>query len=316
MKSKVSARHIFMKFQCSACGLRVDSLHLKQKGLMNPKLTSICDICRQRGLAAEDYGNPVVKVFAANLLFTYVGTGQEVDEQNFLLGSAKLRKRYEGFLQDFDGNSLVQQQISREEVNRALVACETGVSGFVPDPGLTFAMNLEKMGLKVNFQLNEVDYIDRERIRAKYKYRCQYCGRRGRSVDHKDPVSLSQNNRLDNLILSCQECNRIKSNMPYDLFVKLNDEIPAINQQLVKYENALGPLKEEFQQRRRMLAAKVHLKGVVNDPELNAIRKSNKRLQDAIDSLEADYDALRLAREEHFANGWKLAIASKKTDII
>ena len=303
-----------MKFQCSSCGLRLESLHFKLPGLVNDRLASLCDICRQRGLDPAAYPNPVVKLFAANLLYAFAGKDGEASG-DFFLPDLKIRRSYEALMQDYDGNVLAKQQLPREDFNRAVIKAEDDPSFFLPGK-FPFAEKLQALGLSVDFQLNEVDYIDRERIRAKYKYRCQYCGRRGRSVDHKDPVSLSQNNRLDNLILSCQECNRIKSNMPYDLFVKLNDEIPAINQQLVKYENALGPLKEEFQQRRRMLAAKVHLKGVVNDPELNAIRKSNKRLQDAIDSLEADYDALRLAREEHFANGWKLAIASKKTDII
>lgn len=184
-------------------------------------------------------------------------------------------------------------------------------------PGkLPFAEKLQALGLSVDFQLNEVDYIDRERIRAKYKYRCQYCGRRGRSVDHKDPVSVSHDNSLDNLILSCSECNRIKSNMPYDLFVKLNEELQPLNKKLVKYENALGPLEKEFQDRRNLLAAKVHLKGVVNDPELAAIRKENKRLRDAIDSLESDYDAARRLREDHFKLGWKLYLTQQDKEII
>lgn len=304
-----------MKFQCTCCGLRLDSLHFKQHGLINPKLTSICDICIQRGENPENYGNPVIRIFAQNLLFSFVGLNKETDNK-FFVKDKKVRKRYEAFLQDFDGNSLAKMQLGRKELNEAVIASETGKLGFIPDSGFTFADNLKNMGLNVNFQLNEVDYIDRERIRAKYKYRCQYCGRRGRSVDHKDPVSLSQNNNLDNLILSCSECNRIKSNMPFDLFVKLNDEIPEINHKLVNYENALGPLKKEFQDRRNYLAAQVHLKGVINDPELNAIRKENKRLQDAIDSLESDYNALRNTREEHFKIGWKLAIEKENIDII
>ena len=201
-------------------------------------------------------------------------------------------------------------------MNIAIIKSEDGKLGYVPDQGVTFAQNLEKLGLEVNFQLNEVDFIDRERIRAKYKYRCQYCGRRGRSVDHKDPVSLSHNNDLNNLTLSCAECNRIKSDMPYQLFIKLNNGIVDINKKLVKYENALGTLKEEFEHRRRYLAAQVHLKGVINDPELNAIRKQNKSLQDAIDSLQSDYDDLRLTRKTYFDTGWKLARIKEKKDII
>ena len=50
-----------MKLQCASCGLRLDSLHFKQEGLMNPKLTSICDICLTRNLDAEDYENLVIE---------------------------------------------------------------------------------------------------------------------------------------------------------------------------------------------------------------------------------------------------------------
>lgn len=282
---------------------------------MNPKLTSICDICIQRGEIAEKFANSSVNTFAQTLLYTFVGLdGDEEDE--WLVKDKKMRKRYEAFIQDYDGNELAQQQINRHDFNEAVIASETGQVDYVPDSGIEFAKNLEKMGLDVSFQLNEVDYIDRERIRAKYHYRCQYCGRRGRSVDHKDPVSLSHNNALDNLILSCSECNRIKSNMPYKLFKKLNDQIPEINKKLVKYENSLGSLKEEFEHRRRKLAATAHLKGIVNDPELNKMRKQNKKLQDAIDSLESDYNALRSLRETHFVTGWKLAQENEKEDII
>ncbi|MGQ5709979.1 HNH endonuclease [Lactobacillus sp. PSON] len=304
-----------MKFQCSRCGLRIDSLHFKQKGLMNPKLTSICDICIQRGEIAEKFANSSVNTFAQTLLYTFVGLDGD-EEDGWLVKDKKMRKRYEAFIQDYDGNELAQQQINRHDFNEAVIASETGQVDYVPDSGIEFAKNLEKMGLDVSFQLNEVDYIDRERIRAKYHYRCQYCGRRGRSVDHKDPVSLSHNNDLDNLILSCSECNRIKSNMPYKLFKKLNNQIPEINKKLVKYENSLGSLKEEFERRRRKLAATAHLKSIVNDPELNKMRKQNKKLQDAIDSLESDYNALRSLRETHFVTGWKLAQENEKEDII
>nr|WP_232779397.1 HNH endonuclease signature motif containing protein [Lactobacillus crispatus] len=293
----------------------MDSLHFKQEGLMNPKLTSICDICITRNLNPEDYANDAVATFAQSLLYTFVGAKKQ-DQSGFIVKNKKDRKRYEAFLQDYDGNEIARSQIKRSDLNIAIIKSEDGKLGYVPDQGVTFAQNLEKLGLEVNFQLNEVDFIDRERIRAKYKYRCQYCGRRGRSVDHKDPVSLSHNNDLNNLTLSCAECNRIKSDMPYQLFIKLNNGIVDINKKLVKYENALGTLKEEFEHRRRYLAAQVHLKGVINDPELNAIRKQNKSLQDAIDSLQSDYDDLRLTRKTYFDTGWKLARIKKKKDII
>ncbi len=305
-----------MKFQCSACGLRINAKHFKQAGLVNPKLTSICDLCIQRGKAPENFANSAVKVFAQCLLFTFVGKDEDSGNTSFLVAKNDLRKRYEAFIQDYDGNELAQQQLATHDFNQAVIDSETGQTDFIPSSEFTFAENLRKLGLSVDFKLNEVDYIDRERIRAKYHYRCQYCGRRGRSVDHKDPVSLSHNNDFDNLILSCTECNRIKSNMPYKLFVSLNNEIPEVNQKLVKYEDALATLKGEFEERRRELAAKMHLKGVVNDPELDQMRKQNKKLQDAIDSLESDYTDLRSLREQHFMTGWKLAQVNAKEDII
>lgn len=294
----------------------MDSLHFKQPGLMNPKLTSICDICLQRGKNAEDFCNNPIEIFAKALLYTFVGKDGDQQSQDFIVATKQDRKHYEAFLQDYDGNELAEQQLPRKKFNEAVIKSEDGSINYVPDQGRDFQYNLEQLGLKVDFQLNEVDFIDRERVRAKYHYRCQYCGRRGHSVDHKDPVSLSHNNDFDNLILSCSECNRIKSNMPFKLFKQLNDQIPEINKKLVKYENALGTLQEEFERRRRMLAGKMHLKGVVNDPELNAIRQQNKKLQDAIDSLQSDYDSVRKMRESYFNTGWKIAQENKQKDII
>lgn len=293
----------------------MDSLHFKQEGLMNPKLTSICDICITRNLNPEDYANDAVATFAQSLLYTFVGAKKQ-DQSGFIVKNKKDRKKYEAFLQDYDGNEIARQQIKRSDLNLAVIKSEDGKLNYVPNQGVTFEQNLKGMGLEINFQLNEVDFIDRERIRAKYKYRCQYCGRRGHSVDHKDPVSLSHNNSLDNLTLACAECNRIKSDMPYKLFIQLNDQISEINKKLVKYEDALSTLREEFEHRRRYLAAQVHLKGVINDPELNAIRKQNKSLQDAIDSLQSDYDDLRQTRKTYFDTGWKLARIKENKDII
>lgn len=293
-------------------------MHFKHEGLMNPKLASICDICISRNLDPQDYPNQVIQDFSLVILAGFWGkkvTNNSEQVRDFLV-KRENRKSYEAFIQDYDGNELALQQVKREDFNQALIASEDGKINYVPGNNVDFAVNMEKLGLPVDFSLNEVDYIDRERIRRKYDYRCQYCGRKGRSVDHKDPVSLSHDNSLENLILSCSECNKIKSNMPYKLFTRLNDQLINVNKKLVKYEDTLANLKEQFQQAKRKLAAQVHLKGVINDPELNAMRKQNKKLQDAIDSLQSDYDALRQLRKTHFDNGWKLAQAEENTEII
>ncbi|MBP2057482.1 hypothetical protein J2Z60_000646 [Lactobacillus colini] len=276
---------------------------------MNPKLTSICDICISRGLDPQDYDNKVIQDVAQVMLYGFLGkrtSSNQWKDREFLVKS-DVRKRYEGFIQDYDGNEVALQQVKRSDFNEAIIASEDGEVNYVPGNNVDFAINMEKLGVPVDFSLNEVDYIDRERVRRKYNYRCQYCGRKGKSVDHKNPVSLSHDNSMDNLILSCSECNRIKSNMPYDLFIKLNNQLTNVNKKLVKYEDTLSNLKEQFQQAKRNLAAQVHLKGVVSDPELNAMRKQNKKLQDAIDSLESDYDALRQLRKSYFDNSWKLS---------
>lgn len=309
-----------MKLQCSSCGLRLDSLHFKQEGLMNPRLTSICDICLTRNLDAEDYENPVIENISQVMLYGFVGkknSGKvDPDTLNQYLVKSDYRRQYESFIQDYDGNEVALQQLPRDEFNQAIIKSENGEKDYIPNSNIDFAVNMKNMGIEVDFSLNEVDFVDRERIRHKYNYRCQYCGRRGTSVDHKDPVSLSHNNSFDNLILSCSECNRIKSNMPYKLFTKLNNQLTTVNKKLVKYEDALANLKEEFQQAKRDLAGKVHLKGVVNDPELNTIRKQNKKLQDAIDSLQSDYNALRNERKTYFDVGWKLEKEQKNSEII
>lgn len=287
---------------------------------MNPKLTSICDICLTRNLDAENYENPVVESISQVMLYSFVGKKNnsqiKPDSLKHYLVDNTNRRQYESFIQDYDGNEVALQQISRREFNLAIIKSEDNEIDYVPENNVDFAVNMKKMGIEVDFSLNEVDFVDRERIRHKYNYRCQYCGRRGTSVDHKDPVSLSHDNSFDNLILSCSECNKIKSNMPYQLFVKLNDQLTIVNKKLVKYEDALANLKEEFQAAKRDLAGKVHLKGIVNDPELNAIRKQNKKLQDAIDSLQSDYGALRNERKTYFDIGWKLEKERENIEII
>ncbi|HBG91738.1 MAG TPA: restriction endonuclease, partial [Lactobacillus acetotolerans] len=108
-----------MKFQCSSCGLRMESLHFKQAGLMNPKLTSICDICLQRGRKAEDFPNQTVEIFAKALLYSFVGKDGKDNNLNFLVATKQKRKEYESFIQDYDGNELAEQQLKRADFNTA-----------------------------------------------------------------------------------------------------------------------------------------------------------------------------------------------------
>lgn len=56
-------------------------------------------------------------------------------------------------------------------------------------------------------------------VLSRDNYTCQYCGRQPPEVileiDHKDPWSNSQNDDISNLITSCRDCNRGKSNRIY-----------------------------------------------------------------------------------------------------
>ncbi|MCH3904950.1 MAG: HNH endonuclease [Lactobacillus sp.] len=302
-----------MKFKCPACGLRMNALHFKQAGLVNDQLTSICDLCLERGLSVDDYGNTAIEVFAGSLLYQFAG-GKE-DGKRVLKVSRETTRAFEGLLQDYDGSRLARQQIDRTAFNKAVIDSEDGKLP-VPEMGADFADNLAKLGLKINFQLNDVDFVDRERIRTKYNYRCQYCGRRGHSVDHMHPVSLSHDNDLENLTLACSECNRIKSNMPYYLFIRLNRRLGQVNDQLVRYEDSLETLKGEFKRRRKQLTAEVRRSQTYRSPKLTEMRQHNKQLQDAIDSLQSDYDHVRALRKSYFETGWKLDQISHRTDII
>ncbi len=73
----------------------MDSLHFKQEGLMNPKLTSICDICITRNLNPEDYANDAVAAFAQSLLYTFVGAKKQ-DQSGFIVKNKKDRKKIRG----------------------------------------------------------------------------------------------------------------------------------------------------------------------------------------------------------------------------
>ena len=86
-----------MKFQCSSCGLRMDSLHFKQSGLINPKLTSICDICLQRGEKAENFGNSTIETFTKTLLYSFVGKKTNEEQESFFVKTKQDRKSYEAF---------------------------------------------------------------------------------------------------------------------------------------------------------------------------------------------------------------------------
>ncbi|MGO2952983.1 MAG: HNH endonuclease [Lactobacillus sp.] len=306
-----------MKLQCASCLLRMASCHFKGPLAARPQLMSICDICLQAGQPAREFANPAIAALAEVQLVTFVGTKATVGAASVAKTSRVrcYRKQYESFLHAFDHSELAMKQIPRQRLNQAVLASERGE---LPVPDLTRSLNeqLAQLGLAVTFQLNEVSYLTRAQIRMKYHHRCQYCGRRGDSIDHMDPVSRSHNNTLANLTLACHECNRTKGDMPYAFFCRLNAKLSPINQQLVAYEQTLTALKSKLQAQRQALAAEVHLHGVIQSPSLNQQRQVNKQLQDVLDSLQSDYEVLCQQRRDYLVTSWQLAQAQERGDII
>ena len=47
----------------------------------------------------------------------------------------------------------------------------------------------------------------KERIRAKFNYTCQLCGKPGRDVDHIIPFAISHDSSPLNLRVLCHQCN-------------------------------------------------------------------------------------------------------------
>ncbi len=102
---------------------------------MNPKLTSICDICLTRNLDAENYENPVVESISQVMLYSFVGkknNGQiKPDSLKHYLVDNTNRRQYESFIQDYDGNEVALQQISRREFNLAIIKSEDNEIDYV-----------------------------------------------------------------------------------------------------------------------------------------------------------------------------------------
>ena len=60
----------------------------------------------------------------------------------------------------------------------------------------------------------------REFIFKKNKYKCVYCGNKGKEIEHIIPRSKGGTNSVFNLTLSCRKCNKIKANLTLKEFGK------------------------------------------------------------------------------------------------
>ncbi|MCD2255731.1 HNH endonuclease [Lactobacillus sp. CC-MHH1034] len=272
--------------RCVYCGLTLPAslFHVDQTYF------SLCYFCRQRGLTNETFYNPYVFYYAQAREQTYVGATTAVAAPTKLALSKQKRRALTKLITDYlTGPKRLQELVPLAQFAKSVLALEDQ-SGSLPLTGVLLD-DLEhlKFHVKQYFHQNKLDYTTRQMVREKYHYTCQYCGRYADSVDHKNPAFLSQDNHIDNLTLACKECNRLKGDMPYDLFVTLNQRIMPLNHRLVQSEKTLRALQNEIDHNRRQLAARQHLTADIQDAQLQAFRHRAKVLQFVADSVTSDY---------------------------
>ncbi|WP_317696113.1 HNH endonuclease signature motif containing protein [Xylocopilactobacillus apis] len=263
------------------------------------KCFSICDICRDRGLEANDYFNYSSEVYAEISELVYFGANHLTKQDELELTSSK-RKLIESIIAGYDDASVVVKKgISRHDLNQQIIAYENNQIQ-INDIG-SFFDNLAQLGFQVDnlHDLQKIDYTSRMLIYNRYHNRCQYCGRKGFSIDHMKPVSSGGSNDLDNLTLSCRECNKLKRDMPYEWFVEFNLETRQINQQLVIFEHKIDLLVERKEKLSRELNAYMHRTGITVDERTTNYRDQIKAQQGLLDGLNSDYNSLRELRKSY-----------------
>ncbi|KRM33181.1 hypothetical protein FC83_GL003262 [Agrilactobacillus composti DSM 18527 = JCM 14202] len=253
------------------------------------QLSSLCAICVQRGQDPKAFFNGDVYYLAQAQQRPYLGLTEPTAQPKLRL-SKKQRRFITTLLQNFATSpAIVHQVVPLSALAKQVILLEDGELP-LPDTGV-FNDVMAYLGFELGslFHQNQLDYTTRQLIREKYQHTCQYCGRRGDSVDHKDPVFVSQDNSLANLTLACQECNRLKGDMPYALFQRLNAQIKPLNQALVGFENTLNNLQQMINTNRHTLAAQQHLTSDPSAPVLEPFRRKAKDLQFVYDSVQSDY---------------------------
>ena len=297
-----------MKLVCASCLLHLTSEHF----LKGQKCFSICDLCRMRKLEPNDYYNYRNQVYSEVLKFIYVGSSQISSVKTIEL-TVKQRKFIEKIFLDYDDASLVvKKKISRRSLNSRLLAFENREIK-IDDVGRFFD-NLLQLGFDVSklHDLQKVDSTSRMLIYQRYRNICQYCGRKGYSIDHREPVSRGGSNDLDNLTLSCQECNKLKGDMPYEWFIEFNLQMKIINHKLVTYEKEVDYLIKLKEDNTRKLNAYTHLKGVTVDDRSTIYRNQIKEQQILLDGIKRDYQSLRNLRKNYIKTRYQMYKLEKK----
>jgi 5-methylcytosine-specific restriction endonuclease McrA len=122
--------------------------------------------------------------------------------------------------------------------------------------------NRKSVSKKVRFEVFKRD-----------KFICQYCGRHAPNIileiDHIEPVSKGGTNDILNLITSCKECNRGKTN------VQLDDESA-----LAKQKKQLEELQERREQIELLLQWRKSLSTLENDTVNLVVDYINSKIED------------------------------------
>ena len=288
-----------MRIRCQYCRLNLAEEHFY---LGKKQLTSICDICQTRGLLIGNFANLQSLGLAMARQWVYLGLPDNFNQEQLIaLTLTKVeRKSCNSLIDSFDVlPGSWQDQSLRFQFYQHVIKWQNQ-----PDAvKLTgnFPIDLENLGCDTTtiFDKNNLDYTTRLYIREKYHYVCQYCGRYGDSVDHKDPVSLSDDNSLDNLTLSCRECNKLKGSMPYQQFVQWNNEISATLNKLRRYQQTIERLTQRQKKLQSQLAVARHLASSEQAANLQPLRRQIKVLQGLLDGENSDYQKLIQIRHDY-----------------
>ncbi|BDR59468.1 HNH endonuclease [Xylocopilactobacillus apicola] len=295
-----------MKLSCASCELRLTPEHFIKKS----QVFSVCDVCQVRGLLYSDFYNYRNSIYAEVMNLTYQG-GQTTGKALQL--PKTMRKVVEAIISDYDDAAIVvKKNIGRRDLYERLIKYED--QEITLDNLGSFFDNLAQLGFQVDtiHNLQKIDYNTRMQVYHRFHNTCQYCGRQGMSIDHMKPVSSGGANDLDNLTLSCRECNKLKSNMPYEWFMEFNLQTKAINRRLVAFEQQINELSSKKEQLTAQLSAYLHRTGVVVDERSEIFRKQLKEQQILLDGLNQDYQRLRDLRKSYINARYQMSRFEKR----
>ncbi|MFC6314671.1 HNH endonuclease [Lapidilactobacillus achengensis] len=299
-----------MKLRCAYCGLDLNEQHFQVSATA---LTSICDLCRQRGIKPGQWANAQIAALAQARSGQFLGQSElapDLPQPQPLALNKQQRRACASLINAFDALTVVwQTPARRQDFYQRIIGWQDQ-----PQANLTgdLPQDLRRLGCDITglFDKNDLDYATRQRVREQFGYRCQYCGRYGDSVDHKDPVALSADNRRANLTLACRECNRLKGDMPYTLFVQWNQEVTPLLRKLAAAERTLTALRQRQERVQAKLAVEQHLYGQVKAPAAQALRQQIKLLQGLRDGENSQYQKWIKLRHDYVIShyqAWLLA---------